>query len=119
MKPSRQLVIEKIRLYWPDSVDAVVSELDEIRRDDTTDEGLARVQLAVIKLSEGVRQKLADNIRAAIQDYRDVLAYAEFPKEMAAVHLFHFNMSADEQIHAKAILKSDREQYEAWLTGNE
>jgi len=40
-----------------------------------------RLQLAVLKMSEGDPQKLKQNIELARIDYRDVLAYAEYPQE--------------------------------------
>jgi hypothetical protein len=41
-----------------------------------------RVQLAILKLSEGDPEKLRSNIEAALIDYRDVLAWAEYPEQM-------------------------------------
>ena len=41
-----------------------------------------RVQLAIIKLSEGDRGQLEEYVSLAKTDYRDVLAYAEYPEEM-------------------------------------
>lgn len=40
-----------------------------------------RVQLAIIKLSEGDELKLAYFLSIAKQDYRDVLLWAEYPRE--------------------------------------
>ena len=43
-----------------------------------------RLQLGVLKLSEGDADKLKENIELARIDYRDVLAYAEYPEQMRA-----------------------------------
>lgn len=115
MKPSRELVIKKLNEYWSKNVDEILFQLDSYKDKDSSKEGLARVQLAVIKLSRGNREDLIKYIEIAKQDCRDVLAYAEYPKQMKTNHLNHFNMSKEEQKESKAILKSDREQYMAWL----
>ena len=41
-----------------------------------------RVQLAVLALSEGDPARLAGLVEAARQDWRDVVAWAEYPDEM-------------------------------------
>src|SRR5947207_3178222 len=41
-----------------------------------------RVQIAILKLSDGDIDKLHVNLEIAKGDYRDVLAYAEYPGEM-------------------------------------
>lgn len=40
-----------------------------------------RVQLAILKLSEGNEEKLREFIAVAKRDYRDVLFWAEYPEE--------------------------------------
>jgi hypothetical protein len=42
---------------------------------------VARVQLAIVKLSEGSEEKLRDYIAVAKRDYRDALFWAEDPDE--------------------------------------
>lgn len=71
----------------------------------------ARVQLAILKLSNGDSEKLHDYIQAARLDYRDVLAWAEYPEQMRSGKS-RYNTDLDVY---EAILKADREQYEAWL----
>ena len=71
----------------------------------------ARVQLAILKLSNGDSEKLQDYIQAASLDYRDVLAWAEFPEQIRSGKT-RYNTDLDMY---EAILKADREQYEAWL----
>ncbi len=115
MKPSSELVNKKIKVYWPNDFDAVKSQLHTLKNKDSTEEGLARVQLAVLKLSAGDRERLTKYIEAALQDWRDVLAWAEYPMQMKSKPLTHFNLTKDEQKEAKAIRKADCEQYEAWL----
>ena len=76
------------------------------------------MQLAVLKLSGGDRDKLVANFEAANLDIRDVLAYAEYPRQMEANHLNHFNLSKAEQQESKAIRESDCVQYLDWLNGD-
>jgi len=40
-----------------------------------------RVQLAILKLSDGNEEKLRQNVDVAKRDYRDVLFWAEYPEE--------------------------------------
>ena len=40
-----------------------------------------RVQLAILKLSEGKEEKLGEFVAVAKRDYRDVLFWAEYPEE--------------------------------------
>jgi hypothetical protein len=40
-----------------------------------------RVQLAILKLSDGSEEKLREFIAVAKRDYRDVLLWAEYPEE--------------------------------------
>jgi len=40
-----------------------------------------RVQLAILKLSEGNEEKLGEFVAVAKRDYRDVLFWAEYPEE--------------------------------------
>lgn len=40
-----------------------------------------RVQLAILKLSEGSENKLREYVAVAKRDYRDVLFWAEYPEE--------------------------------------
>jgi hypothetical protein len=47
-----------------------------------SDKESSRVHLAILKLSEGDPEKLLDYIEAARIDYRDVLAWAEYPEQL-------------------------------------
>ena len=71
----------------------------------------ARVQLAVLKLSEGDPEKLQGYIEAASVDYRDVLSWAEYPQQINS-GASRYNTAPDEY---EAILEADRQQYENWL----
>jgi hypothetical protein len=70
-----------------------------------------RVQLAILKLSEGDPDKLRQNVELAKIDYRDVLAGAEYPEQMESGATAYNTETEDYE----AILARDREQYESWL----
>lgn len=69
------------RLYAPEDCDAASAMLAELAATPHINEG-PRVQVAVIKLSEGSLARLRRYIADARTDYRDVLAWAEYPAEM-------------------------------------
>ena len=67
-----------------------------------------RIQLAVLKLSEGDLDRLAHYAEVAQQDFRDVLAWAEYPGAMRRGP----GLPPKE---AAQIRQRDRAQYEEWL----
>ena len=69
-----------------------------------------RVQLAIVKLcDEDGADKLRHYVDTASQDYRDVLAWAEFPQQMRPDW---FSLSVTDR--AK-VVKADRQQFARWL----
>ena len=68
-----------------------------------------RVQLAILKLSGADIERLRANVRAAKGDYRDVLAWAEYPGQMRA-NSWRLPESEREQLR-----QADLAQYAAWL----
>lgn len=71
----------------------------------------SRVQLAILKLSEGDAQLLLHYLHTAQSDYRDVLAWAEYPEQLDSGKTAYNASEEDYQ----AVLKRDRQQYEDWL----
>lgn len=76
------------------------------------EQGKARVQIAILKLSGGDLENLRAYVEIAISDYRDVLAYAEYPEEMSKNT---WKMSDKEEVNR--IQERDRQQYIDWLQG--
>lgn len=72
-----------------------------------------RVHLAILKLSEGDLAKLDRWIETAREDYRDALAYAEYPEQMRTGAVF----SQPDQEAYRRVLRADRQQYLDWLYG--
>ncbi|OQY23984.1 MAG: hypothetical protein B6I35_02475 [Anaerolineaceae bacterium 4572_32.2] len=110
---SRKKILQKINQYWP-SVDAkeVMDVLDRYGVK-SSERGRVRVQLAILKLSAGQRERLPELVEMAQSDYRDALAYAEYPEEMQLGFVGMSNLSPEE---AKFVRQRDREQYVEWLT---
>jgi hypothetical protein len=106
---TRALVLEKLRQAFPDeqvAAEAVI-RLDSYQSE-SSEQGAHRVQLAILKLSGGDLDQLRQYVEAAKQDFRDVLAGAEYPEEMRV----GFDISPEER---RAIQERDRKQYLDWL----
>ena len=105
---SRALVWRKVRSVLP----AVPSE-DAIRAlDQYCGPERERVQLATLKLSEGRLDRLRHFVEAAIQDYRDVLAWAEYPREISIAASELLRMGTEE---IATLRDQDRREYLRWL----
>jgi hypothetical protein len=71
-----------------------------------------RIRVAALKLSNGRIDELEHLIAHARQDYRDVLAWAEFPEELVRPT---WNLPEDRVAQIRA---ADRAQYLEWLKAN-
>jgi hypothetical protein len=106
------LLLDKLHQLFPDEGSAMtaLSLLSEygIEAHELEQE---RVQLAILKLSEGDLSQLHQAVTAAKVDYRDVLAWAEYPEQTRAGA-----SGADSSPESLcAMRKRDRQQYEQWL----
>jgi hypothetical protein len=102
----------KIARYWPEAdAQEILALLDEYGAE-SHESGRARVQLAILKLSEGDRERLPELVSMAKRDYRDVLAYAEYPEQMRTSAADMRKLTREE---AKALRQRDRAQYLEWL----
>lgn len=71
-----------------------------------------RVRVAALKLSDGSLDRLRELMARAKRDYRDVLAWAEYPEEL---HSPTWRLPAAEQARIRS---ADRAQYLAWLAAH-
>ena len=71
-----------------------------------------RVRVAALKLSEGSPTRLRELVAHAKRDYRDVLAWAEYPEEMRSLT---WRLPPAEQARIRT---ADRAQYLAWLAAH-
>ena len=69
-----------------------------------------RVRLAILKLAGRDPEKVEKYVHSARGDYRDVLAWAEYPNQMRVQ--CGLGIAAREEL-----IRRDREQYERWLFG--
>jgi len=79
MPHSRKRSLQLFRSF-PESVRARVTEMLDTYGVECTSANAKRVQLAILKLSEGSEEKLREFVAWA-RDYRDVLFWAEHPDE--------------------------------------
>ena len=109
---SRDLVIAKVASVWgAAAVTDVMRALDAYLGDDSP-EGRARVQLAVLKVVGDEQAKIPDLVAAAQRDFRDVVAWAEYPEELRSPT---WRLPAAEQARIRT---ADRAQYLAWLAAH-
>lgn len=71
-----------------------------------------RVQLAVLKYAGGALEKVRQGVEQAARDYRDILAWAEYPRQMA---ISASELAAMPPAAKKALRKADRDEYRSWL----
>jgi hypothetical protein len=110
-KVSRQDVIRIVRRDFPNIPEAeVLAILDEYGASDRHRER-DRVQLAVLKLAKGDSQALLGALSTALIDYRDVLAYAEYPTDSMNGWNYKYQPGEHERVY-----EEDWNQYQQWLT---
>jgi hypothetical protein len=81
MPHSRDEVVSVVEKSFPESGHARVFELLDTYGVESYERERERVQLAILKLSEGNEEKLRHFVAVAKRDYRDVLFWAENPDE--------------------------------------
>src|ERR1700730_9278763 len=98
------------RDYPPDQVDEVLVALKSYGQKSWHREP-SRVQLAILKLAAGDTQGRHANVEMAKRDYRDVLAFAEYPGYFTKVPP---NAKPSDPAHAE-VIDADWNQYQEWL----
>ena len=81
MAHSRDEVVAAVQGSFPDSSRTRVLELLDGYGVESYERERERVQLAILKLSNGSEEKLREFVAVAKRDYRDVLFWAENPEE--------------------------------------
>jgi hypothetical protein len=76
---------------------------------DTQEQGACRVRLAILKLAGTSSDKIREWVDVAEKDFRDVLACAEYPKELVTPT---WRLPDTE---CEAVRASDADQYRRWI----
>lgn len=111
MSKSKAIIESKIKQIFPDSsCDEILSILASYGKEKHEKEQ-DRVHLAILKLCE---EEMLDNpskyVEIAKKDYRDVLAWAEYPNQ-----LNHKNPASPHSAESDKLKQLDRQQYLDWL----
>ena len=107
---NRDLVIGKVRQCFPNEVLEEIMSILDLYGSELYEKERERIQIAIIKVSEGNLDKLRESVKAAKLDFRDVLAWAEYPEEMSQ---YTWNIHDKEALNT--IRNRDRRQYLEWL----
>lgn len=94
------MVVAIVESAFPDQMEEALEALSAY-----TGPEIVRVQLGMLKNSNEDIKKLRDQSELARLDYRDVLAWAEYPRQMSVPP----GQATTEMIRA------DRDNYEEWL----
>jgi hypothetical protein len=108
-------VAGKLERLWPDENERtrVRAELERYGVEGHEREP-DRVRLAVLKLSEGRSERVAELVARAKRDYRDVLMWAEYPVEGQTLWSWRKDLSEEERRRLAEIRREDKRQYEDW-----
>ena len=108
IKFSRALVAEKVEQMfpqeqWPEAFR--ILDFDNVHPDPVGQAAQARIQLAILKVSEGKLSQLKEAARMAKMDVRDVLTMAEYPSLIRGGSI---DLSQEDE-------SEDRQQYLDWI----
>lgn len=108
-RDNSKILARKLNALYPeasqhDKAVQILAEYGKGRHDKEPE----RVRLAILKLSGADLGKLEHNTTRAKQDYRDVLAWAEYPGQSK-------NWSIMKGPQKEKLKKADLDEYEAWL----
>lgn len=81
MPHSRDEVVAVVQKSFPESAHSRVLDLLDTYGVESYERERERVQLAILKLSDGNEEKLREFVAVAKRDYRDVLFWADNPEE--------------------------------------
>lgn len=103
------ILARKVKQLWPDRFEDVMTQLNSY-----TGAEPERVKLAAVKLSKGSYETLVSAVASARTDFRDVLAWAEYPRQMKSGAMSS-SPSEEGQRRREEITRKDRQEYEEWL----
>ncbi len=105
------LIAAALERYFPDPGDRELAEiLLEEYGDQVHHREALRVRAGLLKLAGSSLDRLEQQLRLADRDYRDVLAAAEFPRQMKE----GVTARSDPDAHARCV-QEDHAQYRNWV----
>jgi hypothetical protein len=110
LEPSRELVQQLAQRLFPGVQEAIVLEILDRYGIESYERERDRVQVAILKLSNGDLERLKTMVSHAKMDYRDTLAAAEYPGEFRAYLGVELPPAEKERIR-----QEDRRQHLEWL----
>ena len=111
MNKSKAIIESKIKRIFPDSSSEEIMSILARYGEDKHELEKDRVHLAILKLCE--EEMLDDPIKyveIAKKDYRDVLAWAEYPNQLK-----HNNTTCLSSVESNKLKELDNRQYLDWL----
>jgi len=97
------------RDFPPDEVAGVLAFLEAYGRQSWHGE-IPRVRLAILKRAQGNWKQLRDALATADKDYRDILAYAEYPAYFSGIQ-----PGEKDAARRRRAIAADWRQYSSWL----
>jgi hypothetical protein len=76
---------------------------------------VARVRLAILRLSAGQIDRVKELVAVAKRDYRDVLMWAEYPEEGQSLWTASTQLSPAQRAELGEIRRRDQRQHAEWL----
>lgn len=109
-KISSELLEQLINREFCELSNEVTEKLKNLNSD--SEAGRRRIAAAILKLANGELNELNQLIKQANSDYRDVIAWAEYPRVFKAGF---GELTDEEELQAN---KADWKEYQNWLNGN-
>jgi hypothetical protein len=100
-----------VRREFPEKLHAEVFLMLKEYGKESCEREVDRVRMAMLKMANGTLEGLKNELSTAKSDYRDVLAYAEYPQQMRKVD----PMSPPSEEALREIMLADLEQHQRWL----
>lgn len=104
-----KILDEKLAKLFPDSEmrSGVIDTLNQYGQENHEQEP-SRVKLAILKLSGNDTENIKKYTNMAKQDYRDILSWAEYPRQSKKVFI-------SDKAEKAELTRLDLEEYQRWL----
>lgn len=103
-----------LRDFGVERVSRALAILDEYGKQEWNRPGSPRVRLAILKLANGDLDLLATHSATAIEDFRDVIAWAEYPRWSKEI-----GFNGSDRKTERQVIENEWTQYCEWLKQND